>query len=100
MKTATKRRWQGRLRRPPRWSAPAKGADQHVRRRCSTDGYSLVKGRTPGSSHFYQILRLTVEGQFPVFDLIQGEDPTLDRHLTQLMGIHRVIVPTFRARIK
>ena len=55
MKTVTKRlRW-GRLHRPPRRSAPSVGANQHVRRRCCTDDYSLVKGSTPGSSHFSHI---------------------------------------------
>lgn len=55
MKTVTKRlRW-GRLHRPPRRSAPTVGANQHVRRRCCTDDYSLVKGSTPGSSHFSHI---------------------------------------------
>jgi hypothetical protein len=30
-------------------------ADQHVQRRCYAADYSLVKGSTPGSSHFSHI---------------------------------------------
>jgi hypothetical protein len=55
MKTVTRRhRWE-RLHRPPRRCAPAVGTHRHVRRRCCTDDYSLVNGRTPGSSHFSHI---------------------------------------------
>lgn len=55
MKAVTKRQGRGRLHRPPRRSAPSVGANRHVRRRCCTDDYSLVNGRTPGRSHFSHI---------------------------------------------
>jgi hypothetical protein len=55
MKTVTTRQRRGHLHWPPRRSAPSTGANQPVRRHNCTDDYSLVKGSTPGSSHFSHI---------------------------------------------
>jgi hypothetical protein len=55
MKTVTTRQRRGHLHWPPRRSAPSTGANRPVRRHNCTNDYSLVKGSTPGSSHFSHI---------------------------------------------
>src|SRR2546425_693056 len=45
-------------------------------------------------------LGLAVVPHLVIFDLVEGEDPGLDRQLAELVREHRVVVPALRARVE